>query len=130
MGFKEAVRSVLSQYATFSGRARRSEFWFFQWFCFIAIITAGIVGAVIGAIIGGTESAMTFGVILYYLCALALILPTLAVTVRRLHDIGRSGWWILIGLVPFIGAIIMLIFNITDSKPDNQYGPNPKGFNE
>ncbi|MBO5062656.1 MAG: DUF805 domain-containing protein [Prevotella sp.] len=130
MGFKEAVRSVLSQYATFSGRARRSEFWFFQLFCIIAIITAGIVGAVIGAIVGGTESAMTFGVILYYLCALALILPTLAVTVRRLHDIGRSGWWILIGLVPFIGAIIMLIFNITDSKPDNQYGPNPKGFNE
>lgn len=130
MGFKEAVRSVLSQYATFSGRARRSEFWFFLLFCIIAIITAGIVGAVIGAIVGGTESAMTFGVILYYLCALALILPTLAVTVRRLHDIGRSGWWILIGLVPFIGAIIMLIFNITDSKPDNQYGPNPKGFNE
>jgi len=59
---------------------------------------------------------------------LAIILPTLGVGIRRLHDTGRSGWWILIGLIPIIGAIVLLVFFVQDSNPDNQYGPNPKGL--
>lgn len=126
MGFKEAVKSVLSQYATFSGRARRSEYWFFALFTVLAVIASGIVGGIIGNIIGGTETALVIGMAFYYLAGLALLLPGLAVAVRRLHDTDRSGWWIFIGLVPFGGGIVLLIFMITDSKPDNQYGPNPK----
>jgi uncharacterized membrane protein YhaH (DUF805 family) len=65
--------------------------------------------------------------VLSYLVALALLLPSLAVTARRLHDTGRSGWWILIGIIPLIGAIVLLVFECQDSQPQtNQYGPSPK----
>jgi uncharacterized membrane protein YhaH (DUF805 family) len=115
MSFADAVRSVLSKYVTFSGRARRSEFW---WFALFSIIVS-IVGAAIDAIIGSS--------IVGFLLALALLLPSLAVTVRRLHDTGRSGWWILIALVPLIGAIVLLVFECQDSQPGtNSYGASPK----
>lgn len=128
MGFKEAVRSVLSQYATFSGRARRSEYWYFVLFTLLTAIAASIVGGIIGGIIGDAATAGVIGMACYYLCCLALLLPGLAVSVRRLHDTGRSGWWLLISFVPLVGGIAILIFTLTDSKPDNQYGPNPKGL--
>jgi uncharacterized membrane protein YhaH (DUF805 family) len=115
MTFGDAVKSVLSQYANFSGRARRSEYWWFVLFYVIVAVVASIIDTVLS------------GGILIILAALALILPSLAVGVRRLHDTGKSGWFILISLVPFIGSLILLIFMATDGNPEtNQYGPSPK----
>lgn len=128
MGFKEAVRSVLSQYATFSGRARRSEYWYFVLFNILTAIAASIIGCIIGYIIGGTTTSITIGTAFYYLACLALLIPGLAVSVRRLHDTDHSGWWLLAGLVPVIGGLAILVLTLMDSKPDNQYGRNPKGF--
>jgi uncharacterized membrane protein YhaH (DUF805 family) len=107
---------VLKNYVGFSGRARRKEYWMFYLFNAIAMIILAIIDNIIG----------TYS-LLYGLYSLAVLLPSLAVAFRRLHDIGRSGAWILIGLIPLIGAIILLVFACTDSQPDdNQYGPNPK----
>lgn len=116
MSFADAVRSCLNQYVGFSGRARRSEFWYFVLFYVIVQIVASIIDSVLGTnqIISGIAS-------------LALLLPYLAVAIRRLHDTSRSGWWILIGLIPLVGAIILIVFYCQDSHADNQYGPNPKG---
>ena len=107
---------VLKKYAEFSGRARRKEYWMFFLFYFLIAIAIGIIEAIIrtGGILGG-------------IYALAMLIPGLAVTVRGLHDTGRTGWWILIGLIPVIGTIILLVFMVLDSQPgDNEYGPNPK----
>ncbi|NCC50920.1 MAG: DUF805 domain-containing protein [Spartobacteria bacterium] len=107
---------VLKKYAVFTGRARRTEYWMFVLF---NIIIAGILGFVEG-LAGGPG-------ILVNVYSLAVLIPSLAVGVRRLHDTGRSGWWLLIGLVPLVGAIVLLIFMVQDSSPDaNPYGPNPK----
>jgi len=115
MGFADAVRSVLTQYATFSGRARRSEYWYF----YLAYVLAAVVAAIIDAMLD-----VTFvGIVL----TLALVIPSLAVAVRRLHDVGKSGWWLLIGLIPFVGAIVLLVFSCQDSQPGtNKWGPSPK----
>jgi uncharacterized membrane protein YhaH (DUF805 family) len=117
MSFAEAIRSVLSQYVGFSGRARRSEYWFW----FLAYIIALIVVAIIDKAIGTYP-------LLYLLVVLAFLLPNLAVAFRRLHDTGRSGWWWLIGIIPIVGGILLIVWFCGDSKPDNQYGPNPKGL--
>jgi len=109
---------VLKKYAVFEGRARRAEYWYF--FLFNIIVT--IVIAIINAILA---NRLSFLGVLY---ALAVFIPGLAVTVRRLHDTGRSGWWFLIGLVPILGYIWLLVLLVLDSNPgDNKYGPNPKG---
>lgn len=111
------------KYATFAGRARRKEYWFFvlfnalAFFFFLAadILFAHLNGASWTGLLAGIYSLVAF-------------IPGLAVTVRRLHDTGRSGWWILINLVPAVGGLIFLIFMFQDSKPGtNQYGANPKG---
>jgi uncharacterized membrane protein YhaH (DUF805 family) len=124
MSFQDAVRTCLQQkYVDFSGRARRSEYWFFVLFYVIARFVAGIIDSIIGTRgFGGGQG------VLGTLVALALLLPGLGVGVRRLHDTGRSGWWILIGLIPIVGAIVLIVFFVQDSHPDNQYGPNPKGL--
>ena len=106
---------VLQKYAVFDGRAKRSEYWLF---------------ALIQTIIVAVLYALFFAVgewflVVYLLYVLATLLPSLAVTVRRLHDTGRTGWWILIGLVPLIGAIILIIFMVMESGGDNEYGPRP-----
>lgn len=113
---------VLKKYAVFSGRARRKEYWFFLLFSFIISIVLGIIDGVIGTF------SLEAGVgLLGSIYALAVMLPTIAVSVRRLHDTDRSGWWILITLLPLVGAIVMLVFMAQDSKAgDNQYGVNPK----
>lgn len=115
MTLQEAVRSVLSQYAGFTGRARRSEYWFWT----LAVVIASIIGAILDGIIG----VQIFQVVV----ALATLIPGLAVAVRRLHDISKSGWFLLIGLIPIIGFIVLIIWFVGDSHPDNEYGPNPKG---
>lgn len=114
MGFTEAVRSVLMKYVTFEGRARRSEYWW--WVLFLVIVYA--VTVALDAALG--SAAFTA------VAALALFLPTLAVGARRLHDVGMSGWWLLLDLVPF-GALVLLVFALQDSRPGtNRFGPSPK----
>jgi uncharacterized membrane protein YhaH (DUF805 family) len=109
--------AVLKNYAGFSGRARRTEYWMF--FLFNVII--GVVLEVIGLVIK-TQ-------IIYYLYALAVLIPGLAVAARRLHDTGRSGWWLLIGLVPIVGAIVLIVFLASPGQPGaNQYGSDPKAL--
>jgi uncharacterized membrane protein YhaH (DUF805 family) len=114
--------AVLKKYAEFKGRARRSEYWYFVLFNVIISIVLAIVDRVIG-----THSAETGFGVLGGLYALAVLIPGIAVGVRRLHDTNRSGWWLLIGLIPCIGLIVLIVFTVQDSQPgDNQYGANPK----
>jgi len=113
---------VLKQYAVFNGRARRSEYWFFVLFNIII----GIVLTVIDGAIGTLSTEADMG-LLSGLYALAVLIPTVAVSVRRLHDTNRSGWWFLISLIPLIGAIVSFVFMVLDSAPgENRYSPNPK----
>lgn len=106
--------TVLKKYAVFSGRARRKEYWMFALFNIIASFILGMVDGVLGTAILG---------IIY---SLAVLIPSIAVAVRRLHDTDRSGWWLLIGFIPLIGWIVLLVFTLLDSKEDNRFGPNPK----
>ena len=107
---------VLKKYAVFSGRARRKEYWMFVLFNMIISFVLGFVEG----IFGGPG-------ILYMIYGLAVLIPGLAVSVRRLHDTGKSGWWLLISLVPFVGGIVLIVFMATDSAVgENQYAPNPK----
>jgi uncharacterized membrane protein YhaH (DUF805 family) len=129
---------VLKKYADFSGRARRKEYWMFyfvNWLIYIAfVVFCFTVGAVIGAVYGPGEETIRFaetvGSILgglYLLWNLGILLPTLAVLIRRLHDAGHSGWWLLIIFVPLVGLVILLVFLIQDSQQEsNKYGPRPK----
>ena len=113
---------VLRKYAVFNGRARRKEYWTF----FLINLVISIVLFAIGGLIG-TFSPQAGGGLLQGIFSLAILIPSLAVTARRLHDTGRTGWWILIALIPIIGAIVLLVFMVLDSQPGaNQYGPNPK----
>lgn len=107
---------VLKNYTGFAGRARRTEFWMFTLVNILVALGVSLIGAIIGA-----RAALST------LYSLAVLLPGLAVSMRRLHDTNRSGWWLLIALVPVIGAIVLIVFAVQDSQPgDNQYGPNPK----
>ncbi len=111
---------ALRNYAVFSGRGQRMEYWMFGLFYLIFAIVLAIIESILG--IGGEAGGLLSGFFL-----LAMLIPSIAVTVRRLHDTDRSGWWLLIALVPLIGAIIFLIFMVQDSQAgENQYGPNPK----
>ncbi|HET8961898.1 DUF805 domain-containing protein [Nocardioides sp.] len=121
MGFVEAVKSCLSQYVGFSGRARRSEYWWF----FLFNILVSIVASILDSILGTTSADTNIGLI-GSIAGLALFLPSLAVGIRRLHDTSRTGWWILIGLIPIVGWIILIVFYCLDSHGDNKYGPSPK----
>lgn len=119
MPFADAVRICLSKYVDFTGRATRPEFWWFVLFNVGVSIVANFIDAVIG-----TRSG-SFGLI-DGLASLALLLPGLAVGARRLHDTSKSGWWLLIGLVPCVGWIVLIVFFVQDSHGDNTYGPSPK----
>jgi uncharacterized membrane protein YhaH (DUF805 family) len=113
---------VLKQYADFSGRARRKEYWMFSLFNLIFAIVVIILENILGIAINGVGYGPLYG-----LYTLAVLIPGLAVAVRRLHDVGKSGWMILIALIPLIGAIWLLVLMVTDSNPgENQYGQNPK----
>lgn len=115
---------VLKQYADFSGRARRKEYWMFALFNFIFAIIAFLLDNILGL----TASPMGYGPF-YGLYLIALIIPGLAVGVRRLHDIGKSGWMMLILFIPIIGVIWLLVLMLMDSvHGDNQYGANPKNM--
>jgi uncharacterized membrane protein YhaH (DUF805 family) len=106
---------VLKQYADFNGRARRKEYWMFLLFNFIISLVLGILAGVIRMPILAT------------LYMLAVLVPAIAVGVRRMHDIGKSGWVLLVGLIPLVGGIILLVWAATEGTPgSNQYGPDPK----
>ena len=118
------IDCITKKYICFSGRARRQEYWLFLLFNLIAASLVGFIGGILAGATG--VAAFAFLGTIYNL---AVLLPCLAVLFRRLHDIGKSGWWWLIGFVPFVGWIILLVFCCLDSKPgENQYGPNPKGL--
>jgi len=109
---------VLKKYAVFSGRACRTEYWMFFLFNFIIAFALGFIEGIFKGpgVLGGLYS-------------LAVLLPAIAVGARRLHDTGRSGWWLLISLIPVIGFIVILVFTVQDSQPgENPYGPNPKAI--
>ena len=116
----DSYKLFWSRFADFSGRSRRKDFWI-----------PGILHGVIVNILGVIDSMIIGMPILASIISLILIIPSLAVWIRRLHDIGRSGWFLLIVLIPVVGVIILLIFMAKDSQPgQNKYGPNPKGVGE
>jgi len=117
---------VLKQYADFSGRARRKEYWMYTLFNVFAIVIAAVLDNVLGLTFDIQGQSMGYGYI-YMLYALAVFLPGLAVGIRRLHDVGKSGWFFLIALIPFIGGIWLLVLFCTDGDSEpNKWGDNPK----
>ena len=109
---------VTKKYAEFNGRARRKEYWLFTLVYILLIVLAVIIMSIIPFL----------GMIIYAAAGLGLLLPSLAVAVRRLHDVGKSGWFLLLALVPIISLYLLYLF-IQDGTPGaNQYGPNPKGL--
>ncbi|HDM8144704.1 TPA: DUF805 domain-containing protein [Vibrio harveyi] len=107
--------AVLKKYAVFNGRARRKEYWMFFLFNLIFSFVLGFIDGILGTVFIGT------------IYGLVVLIPGIAVMVRRLHDIGRTGWWVLIGLIPLIGLIVLIVFAATDgNKGSNEYGSNPK----
>lgn len=115
------ISCITKNYANFSGRARRQEYWMFNLFLLLFWFIIIFIGS-----LGQTLSGIMFTI--FCISVFAFFIPNLAVTVRRLHDTDKSGWWFLISLIPF-GGIILLIFMCIDSTPgSNQYGDNPKGL--
>jgi uncharacterized membrane protein YhaH (DUF805 family) len=118
----EWYTTVLRKYVEFSGRARRKEFWMFTLFNVIIQIILSIIDRIIGTDYGNGSSG-----VLTSIYGLAVLLPSIAVGIRRLHDTNRSGWWILIGLIPCVGWIILIVWYATEGVAGpNQYGPDPK----
>ena len=118
---------VLKKYAVFSGRAGRKEFWMFILFNFIIEIFLWGIEFIVAHTLERNIIANLVILIISSIYTLGVMCPSIAVTVRRLHDTGRSGWWILIELVPIIGTIVLVVFTVQDSKQGyNQHGPNPK----
>jgi len=109
---------AFKHYADCHGRATRSHYWFFTLINFLVLMFLLFVPALMGA--------QDIGAILYVIYGLSATIPAFAVSVRRLQDIGKSGWFLLLYLIPLIGAIVLLVWLCRDSDSDNQYGPNPK----
>ena len=116
MDIQQSVKMVLNSYAKFEGRSGRSEYWWWV----LAYIIAAAICSVIGSMLG-------MGQLVVNLLALALLVPNIAVGVRRFHDIGKSGWWLLIGLIPLIGWIAVIYFAAQPSVGPNEYGEGPQG---
>ena len=125
------LKVLKENYVNFNGRARRKEFWMFQLFLIIITVICTVLDNVLGTFVVIDASplgriVLPFGW-LYFLCGIFHFLPSLSVLVRRLHDIGKSGWWFLIGCVPFIGAFWLLYLVCKDGDyGENSYGNNPK----
>lgn len=113
---------AIRNYAVFSGRSRRKEYWYFTLFNLLMTMALAVAD-----ILTGTFSSTTGMGLLGGLYAVAVLIPSLAVLIRRLHDANRSGWWIWIALIPLAGAIVLLVFLVSDGTPDtNRFGPSPK----
>lgn len=126
VSFSDAVQRAISQYCDFSGRASRSEYWWWALFTFVIL---GALGVCQGIFLGLSGPGSTLGKLfdwLQWIFDIAVFLPSLGLCVRRLHDIGKSGWNVLWGLLPIAGAIILLVYYLRDSQMhDNEYGPVP-----
>lgn len=121
MDFMEAIKSGFQNYVNFQGRAQRSAFWYWALFAFIV----GTIAGVIDSAIVGPQTAMGP---LSAIASLGLLLPGIAVNIRRLHDLDRSGWWLLLLFIPIIGAIWLIVWYCTPGTPgSNRFGPNPLG---
>ena len=113
---------VLKNYATFSGRARRKEYWMFFLFNVLISLGLGVLDVVAGTYSVEYETGFFSG-----LYSLLVLIPSIAVSVRRLHDTNRSGWWVVISLIPIIGVLVLFVFTCLDSQPGtNRFGVNPK----
>jgi len=113
---------ALKKYAVFGGRSRRKEYWYFVLFSLIVSLVLSAIDALLGTFSSSTNVGLLGGIY-----GLAIIIPSIAVSVRRLHDIDRTGWWVLISLVPVIGTIVLLVFAALEGTPgENRFGPNPK----
>lgn len=122
---------VLKQYTDFKGRARRKEYWMFTLVNAIIVLLISLTEVVVRgkSIFAEGASIVTLFLLLSY--GLFVLIPSIAVAVRRLHDTGRSGWWYLISIIPYIGAFVLLFFMVLNSEPgENKYGSNPKGVTE
>ena len=120
MGLIEATKSCFSKYATFSGRAQRSEFWWFTLFLFVATIILGVVDAAL------FPAPMNEVGVLGLIFSLATLLPSLAVSARRLHDIDRTGWWLLLMFIPLIGWLVLIYWDVIKGTAGaNRFGPDP-----
>jgi uncharacterized membrane protein YhaH (DUF805 family) len=128
----------LRKYADFSGRARRKEFWLFWLFLIgIQIVFSVLIGIVAGPAAAVADPADPFAALngpakalygVFGLVMLGLLIPSIAVSFRRLHDTNRTAWWVLLGLIPFLGALVLFVFYLLDGTPGpNKYGPDPKG---
>ena len=133
MTFTEAVRSGFSNYVTFSGRARRSEFWFWTLFAVIVIFVAAVLDGILfpgtmhTQMADGVASFESTGGPVSALASLGMFLPGLAMQVRRLHDLDRSGWWVLLVFIPVIGIIVLFIWWCTQgTRGPNRFGEDPK----
>jgi uncharacterized membrane protein YhaH (DUF805 family) len=117
----ESIRQTFAtKYATFSGRADRSEYWFSVLFMVVVLGLSVLGDAAIGAVTDTSIPALTL------VSGLAMVLPSLTVTVRRLHDIGRTGWWWFFGFVPFIGWLVLFVYSVLPgASSENRYGPAP-----
>lgn len=127
MNFTAAIRSFWSRFADFKGRSRRSEYWYVQ--LFLVVTNLAVAGIDLALMDGDLDRfiANGGGGIVGLIWIFATIVPALAVLIRRLHDTGRTGWWALVGLVPFVGAIVLLVFTVSDSSnEENKYGISPK----
>lgn len=121
MSLFEAVRLSLTRYASFDGRARRLEYWYFTLFHSLTILLAGIVSYFTMLVLPA------LAIVLYSIVVFGTLLPHLAVSVRRLHDVNRTGWWYLFGLVPLLGAIVLLVWYCSDgTRGPNRFGADPK----
>ncbi|HWU50746.1 MAG TPA: DUF805 domain-containing protein [Asticcacaulis sp.] len=123
MSFIDAIKSGFKNYVNFQGRATRSEYW---WWALFEILLMFIPAFLIGLGGGGSDSLATIGGLLYIVIGLGLLLPSLSVYIRRLHDTDHSGWWILLGFIPVIGGIVLLVWTIMKgTNGPNKYGPDP-----
>jgi uncharacterized membrane protein YhaH (DUF805 family) len=110
----EYFTNALKQYADFEGRSRRKEYWMFILFYLIFYVVLSVIDSLIGVPVLST------------VFSLALLVPSVSIAARRLHDTGRSGWWQLLVLIPILGALVLLFFLVQDSQDENEYGANPK----
>lgn len=116
--FLGALKDGFARYVDFKSRSTRSQFWWWVLWCFLIGFTAGLVDSTLGTVDTGPVSRLT---------SLVTLIPSIALAIRRLHDIGRSGWWLLIGLIPFVGWIVLIVFHCTKTQETaNQWGVPPQ----